>query len=129
MATPFVRTLDANGDMQFGRGIAGFSTLTQSTAQRLRCELLVILGEWFLDVSAGVPWFQPDGSVIEAILGRRPVNLAYVDATVKAKILSVTGVATLKTFSMDFDNNDRSLTIAASGTDDDGNDFQVTVTP
>ena len=127
MSTLRVRALDANHDRLFGRGAALYVSAAKSTAQRVKCALLLILGEWFLDTSAGVPWFQPDGSAVEPILGKRPVNRGYAEATVKAAILKVQGVKTIDTFSLSEDRETRAVSFFASGTDDDGDTCNISI--
>lgn len=101
MATPRVRKLDANHDMVWGHGARDFIGGSPGTAQRLKCELLTILGEWFQDLTAGVPWWQPEGSNTKAILGVAR-DLPYTEATVKRKILSVNGIASILDFGVSF---------------------------
>ena len=55
-------------DVVFNNGVVGslknspYGELTQSiaesTAQRLKVRLLTFLGEWFLNIQAGVPYFE-----------------------------------------------------------------------
>lgn len=122
MSTPRVRRNDAAHDRTFGRGMANYASAAESTAQRVECFLLTILGEWFLDTSRGIPWFAhpeaPDNTV--PIMGV-PRNLPYAEATVKAGILGIDGVASLQSFSMSFDATTRKLSMAATVKDRDGN--------
>jgi hypothetical protein len=55
MAAPMVRRLDDNHDMVWGNGARDFIGGAAATAQRVKCELLTILGECFTDLTAGVP--------------------------------------------------------------------------
>ena len=119
MATKHVRKLDANGDIMAGRGFASLSYGSLATAQRVRSDLKVILGEWFLDASDGVPWYQ-DGTDIEPILGKMPANPGYAEAVLKARILKSNGVASITTFDLQLDRNTRAITISASGKTVDG---------
>jgi hypothetical protein len=124
MATMHVRKLDSNGDEMRGRGMANFHYGSRATAQRLECNLKVILGEWFLDANEGVPWYQ-DGTDVEPILGHMPANAAYAEATLKARILTTNGVASITSFDLVFDRNTRMVTINASGKDVDGDAWSV----
>lgn len=124
MATPTVRRLDKNHDMTFGRGFSNIATKAESTAQRVRCFLLLVLGEWFLDTGRGIPWFQAHGSAVRPIVGG-PRDLAYAEAVIKAGILGIAGVASVATFSMAFDGTTRKLTAKATCIDDDGDIFNI----
>lgn len=119
-----MRRLDENHDMTFGRGKRNIAGTAEAVAQRLRCRLLTIRGEWFLDTDAGVPWYQPDDSEVYPIMGRRP-NMQYNEAVLKAAILETDGVQTLDSFSLTFDHATRKLTIRAAGKDVYGDDYNI----
>lgn len=119
-----VRRLDANHDMTFGRGMRNIATTAEAVAQRLRCRLLTIRGEWFLDTDAGVPWFQPDDSDVYPIMGRVQ-NVQYNEAVLKSTILETDGVQTLDSFSMVFDHQTRKLRVTAAGKDVYGDDYNI----
>lgn len=124
MATKPVRRLDAKHDTTFGRGFRNIATLAEATQQRLRCQLLVILGEWFLDTDAGVPWWQPTTSDVLPIMGKRR-DLGYAEAVLKAKILACDGVATIDTFSLVPNPKTRALKVSCRGTTVDGGAFLI----
>lgn len=124
MPTPRVRRLDKNHDPYFGRGAMDYCSGAEAAQQSLRCRLLVILGEWFLDTSAGVPWWQPEDSDTQPIMGG-PRNLQYAEATLKTAILGTDGVATLDTFSLTVNGKTRKLTVSCSGTTVDGSAFTI----
>jgi len=76
-------------------------------AQHVRCRLLFYKNEWFLNLNAGVPYFE------EIFI--KPVDLANVESIFKATILQTDGVARLLTFSMDYVGaSTRKLTISFS---------------
>lgn len=126
MSTAPVRRLDSNHDMTFGRGLQNFATLAEATGQRVRTRLLLILGEFFLDTTAGVPWFQPDDgtSDTQPIMGV-PTDLGYTEATIKATILATDGIASITSFSMTLDSISRRLFVSAIGPCVDGGIFSV----
>ncbi len=109
--TKFVRIQDDNGDPIFGRGEACFAYGAQSVPQRLKTRLQLILGEWFLNADAGVPWWQPEGSDNQPIMGVKPIDRAYAESVIKARILSTDGVQSLDAFSMQFDSQTRRLAV------------------
>ena len=110
----------------WGRGLQNFATLAEATCQRVRTRLLLVLGEWFLDTTAGVPWFQPDdGSASAQPFMGGPANLGYVEATLKAAVLATDGVASINSFSMTFDHISRKLFVSINANSVDGGVFSV----
>jgi hypothetical protein len=127
MPTTRVRRLDSNHDIVMGHGAQDYLSGAASTAQRVQCNLLLILGEYFLDTSAGVPWIQPDSSGIEPILGKMPANRAYAEARIKAAILATDGVDSITAFDLSVDRATRAITVTARGVSVDGDTFEITV--
>jgi hypothetical protein len=122
MPTPRVRRLDSQNDATFGKGSANYAEETESTEQRLLCYLRGILGEYFLDTDRFIPWIQPEDSDVKPIMGANgPRDLGYGEALVKAGILGIDGIASIKSFTLSFDPNVRHLSIDAVVLDDDGN--------
>ncbi|HKS94987.1 MAG TPA: hypothetical protein VJV74_02515 [Terriglobia bacterium] len=126
MATKYVRRLDKNHDTTWGQGRKNYANTGEATLQRVRTDLLVILGEAFLNAEDGVPWFQPEDSDVQPILGGRR-DLAYTEGVLKARVLNSDGVATLTSYSQSFDARGRRLTVSIGGTTVDGDEFQLTV--
>lgn len=85
-----------NGDLYLTSGI-------EAVRQRLRQDLRMFLGEWFLDLDYGVPYFQD-------ILVKNP-NPQIVEGIIKIKILESPGVLELTAFSADINNASRQLTV------------------
>jgi hypothetical protein len=122
MPTPRVRRLDKNNDASWGKGSANYAEETESTEQRLLCYLRGIGGEYFLDTSRFLPWFQAESSDVKPIMGAAgPRDLGYAEALIKAAILGLDGIASLQSFDLAFDANTRHLSISAVVLDDDGN--------
>lgn len=119
MAAAPVRRLDPHGDLTFGRGHSDYLTGKEATQQRLVSRLRLVLGEWFLNIDAGIPWWQVEGSEVPGILGGKP-NLAYIEGLLKDTILGTDGIASLLSFTMVYDGNSRKLTVAAEVVTDDG---------
>ena len=124
MATQPVRRLDANHDMTFGRGFRNIATLAEATQQRLRCRLLSVLGNWFLDQDHGIPWWG-DGSLSTLPIMGGQKNLGYAEAVLKAAILATDGVATLDAFSIATDPKTRRMTVSCRGQTVDGGAFVI----
>lgn len=81
---------------------SGDDAVRQHLQQRLRA----FKGEWFLDLSDGVPYFQD-------ILKKNP-NPIVLDGVLKDVILSTPGVVELLTFELDYINSLRKLTLSFS---------------
>lgn len=77
------------------QALDGAAKVAQGVGIRLR----TWLGEWFLDLSHGVPY-------VESIFGkyRRP---ELVEAILRAQILQVSGVKSIQSFSLQIDNSTR----------------------
>jgi len=85
------RVLSSTGDYTFGQGQANFLIDSPETvAQVVQTSLLLWLGEFFLDVTAGIPY--PEG-----ILGKHSQSQA--DQTIIAYIESLQGVNGVENYS------------------------------
>ncbi len=111
-----VRRIDKDGDWTFGRGRNSYAATSESVAQRVRTRLQSFIGDWFLDLDHGLPWFARM---------EKPADLAVLEADVKRCVLETPGVQTLTTFSIVLDPDTRKCTIAVNGTDIYGGDFQA----
>ena len=95
--------LDANGQI----------ALTATPLdQRIDCRLRTFLGEFWLDQTIGIPYFQE-------ILKKNP-DMQAVRAAFASEIQKVPGVKTLESLSVSIDRASRKLTVTFSvtGTDD-----------
>jgi hypothetical protein len=99
---------------------ARITTDSEATAQRLKVGLQIFLGEWFLDTSFGIPYYQ-------SVLVKNP-DLNLVGAVIKKYILSVPFVVAITSFSLNFDQSKRSLTVNYTVTDSDADVISGTVT-
>ena len=95
--------LDENGAFIFIDG-------PQLIRQRIASRFKFFLGEWFLDIRQGVPYYRD-------VLIKNP-NLAVVRSIFRNIIISTPGVLSLDSFTMDFNRSTYTLTY----------DFQATVT-
>ncbi len=78
--------------------------------QRLKQSLWFFLGEWYLDVTDGVPYYQD-------ILVKAPVQIT-VESILKSTILETPDVLELTNFDLTYENDTRQLFL----------DFTVTTT-
>lgn len=67
----------------------------QQVAQHIKQRLLAIEGEWFLDLSVGLPWFS-------TILGKHR-SLDIVESLLRAQIEGTPRVARLTAFQLEID--------------------------
>lgn len=98
------RKLDSNGDYSFGRGALNFYIdSSAAVAQAIQTSLNLFQGEWFLDITAGVPWYTQ-------VVGYD--TQALYDSLIKDKIKSVEGVLSIISYTSTLDTRARQLDIA-----------------
>jgi hypothetical protein len=111
------RTLDANGDYTFGQNAANFLVDSPAAvAQAIQTRLKLIAGEWFLDQTAGTPYYTD-------ILGAGTQSTR--DLAVQTVILETQGVTSIAEYASYLDPSTRQFTIAATVNTQYG---QVTIT-
>lgn len=76
----------------------------ERVAQQIKIQLLTFLGEWFLDVTHGVPY-------LEYVLVKNP-NFTLVREIFREQILKVTDVDEVVDIDIDFNPATRTVTIA-----------------
>lgn len=84
----------------------------ESIGQLVRQRLGWFLGEWFLDASGGVPYFED--------IFVKGVSLAVVDSLLKFTILETPGVLELLSFILDYDGATRTLSLTFEARTSDG---------
>lgn len=92
-------SVTAAGDLE---RVNGRFVRVDSTAQRLQTRLRILLGEWWLDRNAGVPY-------LEQIVGRG--SIAHVRQILRERILATEGVTTLDELQLRLDRATRVLTV------------------
>ncbi len=97
------RALDSNNDLLLVDGSIATVRNGAEVLQHVRTRLLFYQEEWFLDSSAGFPWFQE--------VFKRPARPGNVEALVKRSILETPGVDEILTFSLNFDRVTRNVSI------------------
>lgn len=95
----------SNGDLQL---VMDDAAIRQSVLQTLQ----TFAGEWFLDTSVGIPYFQ-------SIFVRNP-NLDLIQAYFQNAITNVPGIASLNGFNFDYTNSNRQLAISFQATSTNG---------
>lgn len=94
-----VRRLSPTGDMTFGLGLSNFAEASEACAQNVSTRLKLILAEWFLDISAGVPY-------VEQVFNETS-SQQLVESVLKKTILETTDVQSINSFSMVLDHRTR----------------------
>lgn len=102
------RALDSNNDLVLApKGSLKLVSDGAEVLQHVRTRLKFLLGEWFLDLKAGTPYFQE--------IFTKPANLANIESIFKSRILSTPEVSRLTEFSMDYDGgSNRKLIVSFS---------------
>jgi hypothetical protein len=93
-------------DLEIENGDLVIVDHSQAVGQNLRQALSLFFGEWFLDTSAGVPYYQ-------SILLKNP-DPASIDGVLKNAILSVKGVDELLSFDLMYESTTRELRVEYS---------------
>ena len=79
--------------------------LTETVSQRLKIRLLTFMGEWFLDTTYGVPYWQ-------RMLGIKQTSKAAIDLILQQQILEESGVKEIVSFNSTFQNRQYSLSFS-----------------
>lgn len=87
--------LDGNHDIFVTGGNLARVSEGAEVAQKISTKLLHYLGEWWLDLNSGTPWFQ-------SILGEAD-NLGEAESILKGVITTTPGVTSLISFTADLD--------------------------
>lgn len=75
----------------------------ERVAQQIKIQLLTFLGEWFLDITHGVPY-------LEYVLVKNP-NFTLVRELFREQILKVDGVSSLVSIDLSYTPSTRKLTL------------------
>lgn len=97
------RALNSSGDFVFGRGMAEYLVNSPAAvAQAVQTALLLHQGEWFLDLTVGMPWETQ-------VIGYNTKSL--YDAAIKNQILGVQGVRSILAYSSSLNTATRLLSV------------------
>jgi len=103
--------LDNDGDLLVTNNRLTLTTGAEAVKQHLQSRLRTFLGEWFLDTSIGVPWFQE-------VLVKQP-SFQVIQSVLKSIIVDTPGILELTFFEFDYDNS-RELTLEIEALTSDG---------
>lgn len=94
---------DGDADIASWASTDAFESGVAAVISGVRQRLLLIRGEWFADLDAGVPWFERDNvPAAAAILGGR-FDAARVRAPILRAILNTPGVLRVVSLDVSFD--------------------------
>ena len=97
------KAIGADNDILLQNGKIAMTKDGAEVMQSVLCRLRSFKGEWFLDTTAGMPWYQE--------VFTRPANLPSIEARIKAEILNTDGVDQLTRFAVVLDRTSRRLTV------------------
>lgn len=103
-----VRRLDENHDPVYGSGAADFLTDLEATAQIIETSLLMFEGEWWNDLTAGLPLFQ---SIIAQPENNRQATIALL---IQQTILAVKYVTGLTNVQINYTSATRQFTYSCN---------------
>ena len=98
-----IKALDKNNDIFLQNGSIHTTTDGAEVVQQVRSRLLIYLGEWFLDTTAGVDYFNS--------IFIKPVNLNLVESIIKTVIIDTDNVEELTVFELAFNKASRKMEI------------------
>lgn len=113
-------TLDDNGDALIKNNKLQLTkhNSDEEISQRLKQALLFFYGEWFLDVTAGVPWFQ--------VILEKGTSPDIIEGIIKDVIIGVQGVVYLNRFNpIEYEPETRRMRISFDVTTINGNNLQM----
>lgn len=111
--------LDSKGDLAIVNGDLVLTDSSNNTAQAIRRRLCTFQGEWFLDESIGLPYFDD-------ILGKGKF-LSDIKVIYLREIQSVPEVAEILEFNIEENAVTRTLKINFTVRDDNGNVIEIEI--
>jgi hypothetical protein len=112
-----IRREDENGDFVFGHGMADYLTENAAISLLVTQRLLLWLGEWFLDIGAGVNW--------PAILGSMPPAVNLLEAEVRRCVRETDGIVAINNLQMAFDHRSFTVDMSLDVTTEFGNEIVI----
>jgi len=105
--------LDDSGQLEWiGLDIADSESYARMVLQRIRCRLLFVRGEWYLDQRQGTPWREK--------VWVKGATLDIVRRIIRAVVEGTPGVEAIDSLDVGMDAASRRLTITFSATTDLG---------
>lgn len=115
------RALDpVTNDISFPNGTIATIDSVDATVQAVKTRLAFFQGEWFLDITAGIPWLQK--------ILKKNVNPQEIASLIKTEILKTDGITGLTAFDLDFEPFPRTLNVSFQATTTQGDTGTVPFT-
>lgn len=111
--------LDADHDLSLSAGQLARTSGAEGFAQKVTTELLHYLGEWWLNLKSGFPWFQQ--------VFVSPADIATAETAIKAVITRTPGFVALTRFNVDFDVASRLFSVTFEADTEFGSTGEVIV--
>lgn len=112
---PVTLKLDANGNLDVAalatRGLGAFDTGIAAVVTGVRTRILLIAGEWFLNIDAGVPWYERDGVDPATVILGSKYDEARIRPSVLRAILSTPGVVEVTALRIEFETATRNVVV------------------
>lgn len=109
--------LDENHDLKFVDNNLAFVENEYFVKQKIKQRLLMFKGEWFLDVTLGIPYY-------EDILVK-DVKLSRIEAIYIREVQKIEQIEEITAFDISLDNNARKLSIYFEVKDRENNAIEV----
>lgn len=90
-----IRAIDADGDFEFGKGLASYKTKQDALIQSIKTRLLEWVGDCFFAADAGIDWNNRIGEKDEGSL---------LDQEIKSLIVRTEGVVQISDLAVVFSN-------------------------
>ena len=103
-----VSGLTADGDWRFGCGKAMYVSRSEAVRQNVVTRLRSFTDDWFLDVTAGIPWFD--------LLGNKQTE-QRIRREVETVVLNTDGVRVINRLNITTDRRNRAMTIELDAVD------------
>lgn len=109
------RALTSDGDYSFGKNMQDFIADVEAVVQAIKTNLLLLKGEWWEDLSEGLPLFQ-------SIIGPgTPDHVAATDLLIKERIAKTKGVSEVIDFQSVYESSTRSYAVSCTVKTTSGN--------
>lgn len=107
-ATISIRALDTNHDPIYGNGAAAFLTDVDAVAQIIQTRLLLFQGEWWADLTDGLPLFQ---SILGSSNGSKDTVISDL---IRSRIAETPYVNEVGTINVSYDSIARQYTFSCT---------------
>jgi hypothetical protein len=109
---PVCLTLTTDGDIAISAdGRTSLASGLTAAVQGARARMGLIRGEWFLDLSVGVPYLERDGVTASAALLGQVYDPVKVRTEMRKAILSTPGVIEIILLTVELDPTTRAVTV------------------